>query len=196
MRTTILLILVALGALIIDDIRPQAKVSDTDSLRSCVDHFLEAWLVNRSVDRAIKFFDSIGLSNPGIFSEDCIGGSKDRGERADERRIRKFLKEFQPKRRPRSARELLVLDEKVIETSKTRLVNSPTADGYYLLSGDENNSLEDEEAKYLKGRVDLSQAVVCIAGIQFDQEALGWIYTIWYKHGDSWKIVHGGLFCM
>jgi hypothetical protein len=196
MRTTNLLILVVLGALIIEDIRPQAKAPDTDSLKASVDHFFKAWLVNRNVDEAIESFDSIGLSNPGIFSEDCIGGSKDRGERADEKRIRNFLQEFQPKRRPKGVRELLVLDHEVIETSGARLINSPAADGYYLLSGDRSQSLEGEEGKYLKGRIDLSQAVVCMAGIQFDQEALGWIYTIWYKRGDSWKIVDGGLFCM
>jgi hypothetical protein len=173
----------------------QKEASNTDSLRSRVHLFLTAWLIDREIDHAVSFFDPIAFSNPLVFSASCVGSSEGGGRKAIERRIRKFLKDFSPKQKAKVVRDLLVLNDQMFEDD-FQPINSPSNDRYYLFSGTRDQWAGQEEFEYLKDRVNLSRSAICIIGIRFDRDAVGYIYTVWHKDGDSWKIIHANLFCV
>ncbi len=170
-----------------------------DSLRSRVELFLSAWLIDRNVDHAIRFFHPTAFSNPFVFSESCVGGVGTDSKNEAEKRIRRFLKNFRPKQKVKAVRGLLVLNDDMLEPG-VKPMNSPVEDGYYLFSAEKSGTNEDwaeqEDFKYLKEHVDLSRSVVCVVGIRFDRDAVGYIYAIWHKDDDLWTIVHANLFCM
>lgn len=172
-------------------------VKHIESLRSEINIFLTAWLVDEKIDNAVELFDPIAFSNPNILSADCIGDIK-AGENAIDRRIGNFLKEYLPVRKPKALRDILVLNEEMIGDNK-QPINLPSKDGFYLFSGADLQWMAPEnngEFDYIKARVDLSNCVMCIGLIRFDLDAVGCIYTIWCRTGKSWKIIHANLICV
>lgn len=172
-------------------------VKHIESLRSQVNIFLKAWLVDEKIDNAVELFDPIAFSNLNILSADCIGDIK-AGEKAIDQKIRNFLKEYLPVQKPKALRDILVLNEEMIEDNK-QPINLPSKDGFYLFSGADAQWMAPENNKefdYIRARVDLSHCVICISLIKFDLDAVGCMYTIWCRTGKSWRIIHTNLICV
>lgn len=181
--------------------------SSINLLTGQINKFLTSWLIKKDNKAALNFFSQKAFTNREMLNDSCAGYIK-KEDYSNPNHVRagisKFLQEFSSEQPHKTLNDWLSKENEVIDKSETKsIIKLPKTTKYHLFRLNPElveSTISDNRSfpylnKYLAGK----NTVLLVVGLnlKFDRaEVVGYLYFIWSKENENWKILHAGMFCV